>query len=129
MKKSILTIIAFSLALCLCACALVVKIDTDDKAIARFAYGDKDINTEFATEDFKEIATIFEGKELYNDTPSCSFNEDIAVMVGDSHFCIANDACGIVYVKEKDKYFKLTDEENQKLRVLLEGYGFTFPCI
>lgn len=129
MKRAVLAIIACGIALCLCACGSAVKIDTDDRAIARFAYGDKDISTEFAADDFKEIATIFEGKELYNDTPSCSFDEDVAIVVGDSHFCIANDTCGVVYVKEKDKYFSLTDAENQKLRALLEEYGFTFPCV
>lgn len=129
MKRIILAMIICGLALCLCACGSAVKIDTDDRAIARFAYGDKDISTEFAAEDFKEIAAIFEGKELYSDTPSCSFDENIGIVVGDSRFCIANDTCGIVYVKEKDKYFNLTEEENQKLRALLEEYGFTFPCI
>ncbi len=131
--------VIFSLALCFCACGSTVKIDTNDKAVARFAYGDKDIETGFADEDFKEIATIFEGKSLTKDAPACSsgegkesalcpFNDNIGVIIGDNHFCIANDNCGVVYFKEKDKYFSLADEEKQKLRALLEGYGFTFPC-
>ncbi len=129
MRRIILTMIICSLSLCFCACGSSVKIDTNDKAVARFAYADKDINTGFATEDFKEIAAIFNGKTLYKDSPSCSFDENIAVIIDDCHYCIANDTCGVVYVKEKDKYFSLSDEENEKLRDLLEGYGFTFPCV
>lgn len=129
MKKIILTMIVCGLALCFCACGSTVKIDTNEKAVARFAYGDKDIETGFASEDFKEIAVMFEGKSLYKDSPSCSFDENIAIVIGDDHFCIANDTCGVVYFKEKDKYFSLTDEENEKLRDMLMDYGFTFPCV
>ena len=133
--KKIVTFLMCCLMFCFCGCSSVkiddksIKTDNKSKGMAKFEYGDKDILTEISDSELKEIINIFESKDLYTDEPSCSFSENISVIIDDSHFCIANDECGIVYLKEENKYFNLTDNENKRLREILVGYGFSFPCL
>ena len=75
------------------------------------------------------IIEIFNGKLIIKDSPSCGFGKSCSIKIDDKTFCIASDLCGEVYVLEKDKYFSLNYEENQKVRSILIKYGFEFPCI
>lgn len=76
-------------------------------------------------DEFEEIKKMFHGKFLYkNPVPSCSFVKDISISFngGEHIFYIASDSCGIVYYKNKGKYFNLTDKENFKLRQILKDH-------
>lgn len=129
MKRLILCIIISVLTFSVCGCGSAVTIDEQDTAVARFNYGDKDIEMEMSENDYKVVAEVLNGKELIEDVLECSFDENISIVIDDNHYCIARDTCGIVYVKEEDKYLNLSEEENNRLRELLESYGFTFPCL
>ena len=102
---------------------------TDNEMIAVFRYGDVDISKPLSDEDTEAIRAIFNGKSLFSDSPSCSFDENVALIIDGNTYCIACDTCGIVYIVEKDEYFSLTDKENESVRDLLCEYGFIFPCL
>ena len=131
MKKDIMRRISFLLiVLMMISFSSCSKVEvTDTKMIAVFRYGDVDISKPLSDEDTETIRAIFNGKRLHSDSPSCGFDENVALVIGGNTYCIACDTCGMIYIAEKDEYFSLTDKENEILRDLLCEYGFTFPCL
>lgn len=128
MKKIISIIMILVVIFAFGGCAFV-EIKEKGVGVARFIYDGENISADISERDLETIFNIFEGKKLYSDSPACSFTEKVAVIIDDQTFCIANDTCGTIYLKEEDKYFGITDDENERLRELLEGYGFSFPCL
>ena len=75
--------------------------------------------------EFEDIKKMFHGKFLYKSpVPSCGFTKEISISFNDGEhiFYIASDSCGIVYYKNEEKYFNLTEKENIRLRKLLEAH-------
>lgn len=101
----------------------------ESEIIAVFQYGDTDITKSLSDEDSEIIRKIFNGKNLFSDSPSCGFSENVALIIDGNTYCIAYDTCGKIYHVEEDKYFNLSEKENEILRNMLREYGFTFPCI
>lgn len=97
--------------------------------VAVFRYGDTDITKPLSDEDSEIVREMFNGKNLYSDSLSCGFSENIALIIDGNAYCVARDDCGKIYNVEKDKFFNLSDKENSILRNLLCEYGFTFPCV
>lgn len=101
-----------------------------NEAEVRFVYGD--INESHCL-DKKEVAllkNIFDGKKMYKDNLSCGFSDDISIRFNNEQtFCIACDTCPIIFIKEENKYIKLSEIEKMELYDLLESYGFFFPCL
>lgn len=133
MKKKVLSVVL----ILFCAVIIIlnfsfVRVNKNETATARYIYGDKNITAEISTEDTKDIAEILNGKRLsIFDLPSCGFNENIAVVIGNKTFCIACDDCATMFYKDKVKkgYINLEADENEKIRTILEDYGFAWPCV
>lgn len=106
-----------------------IRISDESFGIAKFIYGDIKIETEISDENLNQLVDVFEGKILKIDSPSCEFTENVSVKIDNKTFCIACDTCGVIYLIEEDKYFYLSEEENETIRKILESYGFEFPCI
>lgn len=89
------------------------------------------IKVALTTEDFNIILNLFDRKILYHDNPSCGFSENIAISMnsGQNTFCVARDGCPIIYWKNQEMYFRLTEEDYEVLIDLLEKYGFIIPCV
>ena len=105
-------------------------MDFADKGNLIFRYGDEDVAHSLYDQELLLIKSIFDGKILYRDNPSCGFTENISVILNDSYtFCFACDTCPVIYWKEENKYFRLTEKELEQLYKLLEEYGLHFPCI
>lgn len=110
--------------------ANIVDIPTPDEGKVIFEYEEADICLFITNEELKLIANIFNGKTMYKDNPSCGFSESVAVQLDNSHtFCIARDGCPVVYWKEENRYFSITEEEKINLHNLLKSFGVYFPCI
>ena len=131
MKENIVRRISFLLiVLIVISFSSCAKVEiTDREMIAVFRYSDVNISKPLSAEDAETVQAIFNGKSLFSDSPSCGFDKNIALIIDGYTYCIACDTCGTVYIVEKDKYFSLTDKENDTLRNLLREYGFTFPCL
>ncbi|MGN0370681.1 MAG: hypothetical protein ACI4EW_09060 [Butyrivibrio sp.] len=88
------------------------------------------INEECKENELSEICNIFNGKILYKDDPACGFSEEISIKINEGQtFCPACDSCPVVYWKEKNRYFRLSDEEIRRIHEIFESYGAVFPCI
>ena len=130
MKKAVVIIVCFICAALFFLCCFFVRLPDGAAASVRYIYGEKNIETELSIEDKNAIIDILDGK-LINifDMPACGFADDVAVIIGGKTFCIARDECGTVYYKEHNGYISLDSEENQRIRTILEDYGFSWPCI
>ena len=129
MKKVFSLCIVITIVFLLTACSSAVKIKEDSVGIAKFKYEDVNIETELSSEHLKELTNMFNNKELYFDSPSCGFSENVSVKIDNQTFCIANDMCDIIYIRESNKIFYIGDTDNERLRDILEQYGFSFPCV
>ena len=104
-----------------------VSISPESNGTVFFEFHDKRIQSDISEEHMKHITEIFNNKFLYSDYPSCGFSEDLSIKIDNNTFCIASDSCGTVYLLEKDKYFRLSDDENKIIRHILISYGIDFP--
>ena len=97
--------------------------------VAVFKYDNVDIHEILSNEDANIVSDVFKGKTLFSDSPSCTFTENVALIIDGNTYCIACDNCGLIYSVKDDKYFNLDDNENETIRNLLREYGFKFPCL
>ena len=123
---TVLLLLTVSMIFSFASCSKVEV--ADGEMVAVFRYEDVDITKPVAHEDSETIREMFNKKNLYADSLSCGFSENVALIIGNDTYCIACDDCGIIYSVKEDKYFNLSDKENETLRTLLGEYGFTFPC-
>ena len=130
MKKVVAILLV---AVCLVGAMLgyaVVSVNEKGVAVANFVYADKNVSEEISKEDLETIDKIFSGKIINPFVlPSCGFDDNISIVADGKTFCPANDDCAIVYYKERKGYFNLSENEQTRLRALLEKYGFEFPCV
>lgn len=105
----------------------MVNMDFAERGEAIYKYYKSDIQVSLSDQDMHIICDIFSGKLLHRESYSCGFGEDISVRFNSSQtFCLATDDCPIIYWKEKDKYFRISEKEKIQLRKILEKYGFIF---
>ena len=134
MKIKILVVLLIIIALIVIGGAFLlhnrVQIKEVFKGSTVFKYGETEEVNSLLEQDIDMIIKIFNGNFMYNDNPSCGFSEDISIQFNDSEiFCFAHDTCPIVYWKNKNRYFKISDYQKAKLYEILYKYGFYFPCV
>ena len=105
-------------------------MDYVESGEAIFIYNGSDITSSLSAQELQIICDIFSNKRMYRDNPSCGFSDNVSLKFNNLQtFCFANDTCPIVYWKEKDKYFKVTENEKKQLYNILQNHGFIFPCV
>lgn len=138
-RITVVIILAVTLVLCAIIVFLVVnsfRLDTDrySRAVAIFEYEDSNIHEGIIKSDCEDIARLLENKQLHKGKDTCGFSDVISVVFKTENdermtFCIARDTCGVIYIKELDRYIHLSNDEMKKLRSILDDYGMYFPCI
>lgn len=136
MKKTVLISVAM-LAVVVFACVGIyfIKQNRVDLSFAEngetfFEYNDTHHSHSLSDKDLETLKELFNDKRMYKDTPSCGFCDEVSIVFNNSQtFCIAGDTCPIIYWKQKNMYFKLSEDEKTQLYKLLEAYGFSFPCV
>ena len=134
MKYFCAALIVILAALCFAGIVTAVFPKADltfaDEGEAVFRYGERDAVQPISAEDLSRICDLLDGKRLYSDDPSCGFSDDVSVVMnGTERFCFACDSCPVVYWKNKNKFIKLSEKENEELKGILALYGFEFPCL
>jgi hypothetical protein len=104
-----------------------VTISQGASMTAYFTYGDKNVDNPLVGEDRQAILTMFSGKKLYRENVPCAFTEKACLIIDGKHYCVADDRCNIIYLKEQDQYFNLSAKEYDLLSEILGYYGLTFP--
>ena len=95
-----------------------------------FIHNENNISDTLSEQDLLKMKKMFNWEMTYMDAPSCGFLEEVSVKFDDSHtFYFACDTCPIVYWKEKNTYFNISEKEQKELYEMLGRYGFYFPCV
>ena len=134
MRKTVIIVISVILIILL-AVMMLLGISRADMSFANdatvnFVYEGSVIHNKLDDDDLKTVKQMFDGKVLYKESYSCGFSEDISIVFNSNQtFCIACDTCPIIYWKEKNRYFSLSEEEKNILYSILKNHGFYFPCI
>ena len=135
MNKKIVALLAAAV----CAVAVLVlffikgehvKLGDVNKAVINYENGTVSVNESLTKEEISLISDIFEDKELYSDKPSCGFSDEISIVINDGQtFCIARDTCAIIYLKEKNLYFSVSEKDIELIHGIFENHGGKFPCV
>lgn len=135
MKKKLWVLIIPILIIAVFLCIIIFQANRVNMNFAKeaevcFIHGDTDILQLLDEDELESLKTLFNGKKMYKDDPSCGFSENVSIKFNKAQtFCIAQDTCPIIYWKEENRYIKLSEEKKIQLYNLLKPYGFIFPCI
>lgn len=134
MKKIVLWGIGGLIACTLIALAVLmffspneINIVNSNEAKIVYIYGDKNILEKLNEDDLLTIENIINGKQLYQDEPSCGFDENISLHFNNNIFSVACDGCPII--KYNNKYFSVSDSQIEQIHNIMEKYGAEFPCV
>ena len=132
MKRWIISLILFVLSGLIIGILFWPKVDMKfaTNGVAIFKYDNHNISELISADDFSSICDLFNGKKLYSDNLSCGFSNDVSICINETEsFCFAHDSCPVVYWKNKNKFFRLSQSEYDILTDILNKYGFIFPCL
>ena len=132
MKKLIITLVSIVLVVGLlsmcnftCATHFIMPLAGNARIIYKI-YG-SNIDAPLTREDAEEIKNIVNGKLLFYDSPSCGFDEKVAVSLNGRLLMPACDTCPTL--KYKDKYMRVSKEQIATIHQIFAKYGGTFPCV
>lgn len=131
-KYIVLGLVGIILAIWLIATA--AHIGRPVSAIATFDYNDQRIEQPMEQNDMLMVWRAVNGHHMSTRTiPSCGFDKDCSVTLVDKQgrettVCFACDNCANYYILEKDAYTTSTRFRGDKVKEMLRGYGFVFPC-
>lgn len=128
MKKLILCFISICLAVSLCACSKV-SVDSTQTVELVFRYGSSSVETQLSEQDSSYIFEILDGKELYSDSPSCGFDENVSFVINGKRYCPACDKCCTVKDCSSGMYFEISRSERNTIEDIFSKYGGYFPCV
>ena len=128
LKITFCILLTAALTFGLLGCAKV-SIKNDVSATLKFIYGDKNVTEALTEVESEQIKAIFNGKVLYSDSPSCSFSENISIVLGDQVFAIACDDCNIVKDCQSEKFFNVSEAEKEIIIDIFKNHGGYFPCV
>ena len=121
-------ILLFPLLLTACS---TTKVDKDGKVTLTFIYSDKNISTILSPEESAKVAEILGGNlydPVFGGVPSCGFDRNISLKVGNRTYAIACDTCNYVQDLGNLRYFSISKEGMEYIHKLFESYGGHFPC-
>ena len=108
----------------------LVRLENAKSGEAIYTYNDADKISDLSTEELRIIQKLFNNKIATRDELYCGFSKDVCMVIDENMtFCFAGDRCPIVYWVEADRYFSISEKEQDELLTLLESHGFKFPCV
>lgn len=97
------------------------ELNMNNSSIIKIKYYDEEIT--ITPEDTVSIKKLLKGKQLFYDSPSCGFYDDIKITFNNGEEIIpALDSCDILKDKKSGKYFSM-DNDREKFVLLVNKYG------
>ena len=131
MKRLLAVLLALTLAFSLCGCAKT-NVSIHDDVSLTFIHEKTHINVTLEADAAKSVIDILGQKRydpIWTGVPTCGFDPNISLKVGDRVFAIACDSCNFVQDLNAQKYFSVSQNEMDQIRSLFEKYGGYFPCV
>ena len=130
MKKLMCILLLICVIFALCGCSQT-SLDKNATVTLTFIYDKEHIAVQLPEEEASKVIEILNGNSYSSsyEIPSCGFDKNISVKVGDQAFAIARDTCKWVQDLDNLKYFTVAQEDIEYIHSLFEKYGGYFPCI
>ena len=119
------------LVLLLSACG-TVSLNQEDAVTLTFVHGDQDIHVTLTPEEAQKVVKILDGAAydpIFSGTPSCGFDENISLRIGEQCFAIACDTCNYIQNVGNARYLGISKTDMEYIHTLFAQYGGYFPCI
>ena len=131
MQRLLIIFLILVAAVSVCGCS-ETKVNQNADVTLTFVYGDANISVSLPEEEGDKVIAILDGNDydsLASGVPSCGFNKDISLKVGNRVYAIACDTCSTVQDMGNLKYFNISQEDMEYIHSLFEKYGGNFPCV
>ncbi len=131
MKRYFAIFIILALMLSICGCGKT-NVNTSGDVTLTFVYGEKDISVTLEDTEAEKVIDILNGNKyspISSGVPSCGFDKNISLKVGDRVFAIACDTCNCIQDLGNLRYFDIPQEDMDYIHSLFEKYGGYFPCV
>ena len=131
MKRLFTILIAAVIMLSICSCAKT-SVNRNANVALTFIYGEENIGVTLEDDEAERIIDILDGNNYYSifsGIPSCGFDKNISLSVGNRVFAIACDSCHCIQDLSNLKYFSIAQEDMEYIHSLFEKYGGFFPCV
>lgn len=131
MKRLFSILIILTVMILLCACT-ITSVNKNAAVTLTFIYGEEKVRVTLEDEETEKVITILDGKTydpISAGVPSCGFNKDVSLKVGNRVFAIACDTCNCIQDLGNLRYFDIPKEDMEYIHSLFEKYGGYFPCV
>ena len=89
----------------------------------QFKNNDSLVSCTVSSEDSECLRRILSDHFEYRENYSCGFSPELAILSGDTVFCIASDACSIIYDTAANRFFQITNADKQSIAEIFSKYG------
>lgn len=131
MKRFLCIALLLSTLFIFCACSST-NVNSNADVELTFIYAEQSIIAVLPDNEAAKIIHILDHKRydpIFAGVPSCGFDKNISLKVGDNIYAIACDTCNTVQDQGNLRYFSVTQEEMDYIHSLFKKYGGYFPCI
>lgn len=126
---AILILLVVSVSIFSCAKTSVPK---DSNVTLTFICREENIRVTLEDIEAKKVISILDRQHYDSNIfliPSCGFDKNISLKVGNRVFAIACDTCNCIQDLGNLRYFEIPEEDMEYIHSLFEKYGGYFPCI
>ena len=91
-----------------------------------------DICVTLPDEEAEKVIAIMDGNTYSTDFlgfPSCGFDKNVSLKIGNRIYAIAGDSCNTVVNWRTGRYFYIAQEDMEYIHELFQKYGADFPWI
>ena len=131
MKRSFAVLMILMMLLFICGCSKT-SVNKNAEVTLTFIYGEENICVTLTDDEAEKVIDILNGNcydSISSGFPSCGFDKNISLKVGDRIFAIACDTCNSIQDLGNLRYFDVPTEDMEYIHSLFEKYGGYFPCV
>lgn len=131
MKRFAAFVILIAIIFSICGCSKT-KVSTNADVTLKFYFLENEIEAVLSEDEATKVIAILDGKTyspLSSGVPSCGFDKNISLTVGNHTYAIARDTCNCIQDLGNLRFFDIPQEDMAYIHRLFEKYGGHFPCI
>ena len=131
MKRTFVILMILTLMFSMCAC-YQTSISKNADVTLTFIRGDANISVLLEDGAAKKVIDILDQNKytpILSGVPSCGFDKNVSLKVGNRVFAIACDTCNCIQDLGNLRYFDIPQADMDYIHSLFEEYGGYFPCI
>ena len=127
MKKAACILLAILLLMGCTGCAAVISHSSG--TAVRICYDRENVSfdLELSQEEANIVLSVLNGKRRDWDMTvtgaGCGFGRDQSFIIDGSTYCLAQDACSVIWKEGTDNYYVVSDQEMNQLKEIFKAHG------